>query len=56
MIIDAHAHTITPQAWSRYQGGLLHSRGAHGPGGFRVSDDEILSTLTSPVFGGGSLL
>ncbi len=56
MIIDAHAHTITPQAWSRYQSLLLNSRGSHGPGGFRVSDDEILATLTNPVFGGGSLI
>ena len=56
MIIDAHAHTITPPAWGRYQGLLLHSRGAHGPGGFRVSDDEIEASLSRPVFGGGSLL
>lgn len=56
MIIDAHAHTIAPNSWGRYQGQLLHSRGAHGPGEFQVSDDEIAATLTRPVFGGGSLI
>ena len=56
MIIDAHAHTIAPNSWGRYQGLLLHSRGAHGRGEFRVSDDEIAATLTRPVFGGGTLI
>ena len=42
MIIDSHAHVTAPKDLWAYKSGLLSHRGAHGRGGVRVSDDEIL--------------
>ena len=40
MIIDCHGHVSAPaQLWA-YKAGLLASRGSHGRGGVKVSDDE----------------
>ena len=47
MIIDCHGHVSAPaQLWA-YKAGLLASRGSHGRGGVKVSDDEMRAALNA---------
>ena len=47
MIIDCHAHVSAPaQLWA-YKATLLASRGTHGRGALKVSDDEIRAALNT---------
>jgi 4-oxalmesaconate hydratase len=51
VIIDCHGHVSAPaQLWA-YKAGLLASRGAHGRGGVKVSDDEMLAALNAAEIG-----
>ena len=43
MIIDSHAHVSAPSDLWAYKSTLLASRGSHGRGGVKVSDEEILA-------------
>ena len=45
-----------PDALYVYKSGLLSHRGSHGRGRVDVTDDEIVRTLNTPVFGGKSHL
>jgi len=45
MIIDIHGHVLAPPELYAYQSSLLASRGAHGRGGVRVSDEQILNAV-----------
>ena len=56
MIIDAHAHVTAPDSLYVYKAGLLAHRGGHGRGAVNASDEDIIKTLNSPVFGGSSHL
>jgi 4-oxalmesaconate hydratase len=53
MIIDVHGHVSPPNQLYAYQAGLLHSRGAHGRGSARISDDDIVAShnAKNPNFG-----
>jgi OH-DDVA meta-cleavage compound hydrolase len=51
VIIDCHGHVSAPaQLWA-YKAGLLASRGSHGRGGVKVSDDEIRAALNAAEIG-----
>ena len=51
MIIDCHGHVSAPaQLWA-YKAGLLASRGSHGRGGVKVSDDEMRAALNASEIG-----
>ena len=51
MIIDCHGHVSAPaQLWA-YKAVLLASRGSHGRGGVKVSDDEIRIALNHSEIG-----
>jgi len=41
MIIDCHAHVSAPTELWAYKASLLASRGSHGRGKVKVTDDEI---------------
>lgn len=41
MIIDCHAHVSAPTELWAYKASLIASRGSHGRGGVKVTDDEI---------------
>lgn len=41
MIIDSHAHVSAPAELWAYKASLLASRGSHGRGGVKVTDDQI---------------
>lgn len=47
MIIDIHGHTVAPPELYAYQSNLLASRGAHGPGRLRISDETLLAAVSS---------
>jgi OH-DDVA meta-cleavage compound hydrolase len=51
MIIDCHAHVSAPAELWAYKAGLLASRGSHGRGGVRVSDDEIRTAANKVEMG-----
>ena len=56
MIIDIHGHVSAPQGLYAYKSGLLASRGSHGRGGTRFSDEQIEQALNAKsVFGDGHL-
>ena len=47
MIIDCHGHVSAPaQLWA-YKAVLLASRGSHGRGGVKVTDDEMRAALNA---------
>jgi OH-DDVA meta-cleavage compound hydrolase len=51
VIIDCHGHVSAPaQLWA-YKSVLLASRGSHGRGGVKVSDDEIRAALNHSEIG-----
>jgi predicted TIM-barrel fold metal-dependent hydrolase len=51
VIIDCHGHvSAPPQLWA-YKSVLLASRGSHGRGGVKVSDDEIHAALNASEIG-----
>jgi predicted TIM-barrel fold metal-dependent hydrolase len=51
VIIDCHGHVSAPaQLWA-YKAGLLASRGSHGRGGVKVSDDELHVALNHAEIG-----
>jgi len=51
VIIDCHGHVSAPaQLWA-YKAGLLASRGSHGRGGVKVTDDEMRSALNAAEIG-----
>jgi OH-DDVA meta-cleavage compound hydrolase len=51
LIIDCHGHVSAPaQLWA-YKSVLLASRGSHGRGGVKVSDDEIRAALNHAEIG-----
>jgi len=51
VIIDCHGHVSAPaQLWA-YKAGLLASRGSHGRGGVKVSDDELKAALNHAEIG-----
>ena len=51
MIIDCHGHVSAPaQLWA-YKSVLLASRGSHGRGGVKVSDDELRAALNHSEIG-----
>jgi OH-DDVA meta-cleavage compound hydrolase len=51
VIIDVHGHvSAPPQLWA-YKSVLLASRGSHGRGGVKVSDEEIHAALTASEIG-----
>jgi OH-DDVA meta-cleavage compound hydrolase len=51
VIIDCHGHVSAPaQLWA-YKAGLLASRGSHGRGGVKVSDEEIRTALNIAEIG-----
>jgi predicted TIM-barrel fold metal-dependent hydrolase len=41
--IDAHAHVSAPAELWAYKASLLSHRGAHGRGGVKISDDELIA-------------
>jgi 4-oxalmesaconate hydratase/OH-DDVA meta-cleavage compound hydrolase len=43
MIIDCHGHISAPVELWAYKAGLLSHRGAHGRGGVRVTDEELVA-------------
>ena len=45
MIIDAHAHLSAPAELYAYKAVLLSSRGSHGRGGVKVSDDQLRAAV-----------
>lgn len=47
MIIDAHSHISSPVDLWAYKASLLAARGSHGRGGVKISDDEVMATLTN---------
>ena len=49
MIIDVHGHVSAPPQLYAYQASLIASRGAHGRGGVRVSDDQIRDAHLAPI-------
>src|ERR1700687_5155379 len=56
VIIDCHGHVSAPaQLWA-YKAGLLASRGSHGGGGVKVSDDEMRAGLDASEIGPKGLL
>ena len=56
MIIDIHGHVSAPQGLYAYKSGLLASRGSHGRGGTRFTDEQIEAALNArSVFGDGHL-
>ena len=51
MIIDCHGHVSAPaQLWA-YKAVLLASRGSHGRGGVKVTDDELRAALNHAEIG-----
>ena len=51
MIIDCHGHVSAPaQLWA-YKAVLLASRGSHGRGGVKVTDDEMRAALNAAEIG-----
>ncbi len=56
MIIDIHGHVSAPQGLYAYKANLLASRGSHGRGGPRFTDEQIEAALhAKSVFGDGHL-
>jgi predicted TIM-barrel fold metal-dependent hydrolase len=56
MIIDIHGHVSAPQGLYAYKSGLLASRGSHGKGGPRFTDEQIEAALNAKsVFGDSHL-
>jgi OH-DDVA meta-cleavage compound hydrolase len=56
MIIDIHGHVSAPQGLYAFKANLLASRGAHGRGGLKFSDEQLEAALhTTGVFGRGHL-
>jgi predicted TIM-barrel fold metal-dependent hydrolase len=55
MIIDVHGHVTPPSELYTYQAGLIASRGAHGRGAVRVSDDRIRESHMAPLPHFGSI-
>jgi len=51
MIIDCHAHVSAPAELWAYKAGLLASRGSHGRGGVRVSDEQIRAAANKVEMG-----
>jgi predicted TIM-barrel fold metal-dependent hydrolase len=49
LVIDCHAHVSAPQAYWAYKAGLVSHRGAHGRGGLRLSDEEIVAAWHAKV-------
>jgi OH-DDVA meta-cleavage compound hydrolase len=51
LIIDCHGHVSAPaQLWA-YKATLLASRGSHGRGGVRVTDDDMRKALVATEIG-----
>jgi len=48
MIIDCHAHVSAPTELWAYKASLLSSRGSHGRGRVRVTDDDIRAAANRP--------
>jgi len=48
MIIDCHAHVSAPTELWAYKANLLSSRGSHGRGRVRVTDDDIRAAANRP--------
>ncbi len=56
MIIDIHGHVSAPQGVYAYKAGLLASRGSHGKGMPRFTDEQIETALNAKsVFGEGHM-
>jgi OH-DDVA meta-cleavage compound hydrolase len=51
MIIDCHAHVSAPAKLWAYKATLVASRGTHGRGGVKVTDDEIRHAVETETFG-----
>lgn len=51
MIIDCHAHLSGPKEYWAYKAGLVSHRGAHGNGGPRLTDEEILAAWSAKEMG-----
>ena len=45
MIIDAHSHISAPADLAAYKAGLMASRGSHGRGGVKISDEAMMAAL-----------
>jgi predicted TIM-barrel fold metal-dependent hydrolase len=51
MIIDSHGHVSAPAELYAYKSVLLSSRGSHGRGRVKVSDDQIRAAVEKEPFG-----
>ena len=51
MIIDAHSHISAPVDLAAYKAGLLASRGSHGRGGVKISDEAMMVALQGEMAG-----
>ncbi|NQV54692.1 MAG: amidohydrolase, partial [Rhodospirillales bacterium] len=51
MIIDAHSHISAPVDLAAYKAGLLASRGSHGRGGVKISDEAMMVALQGEMEG-----
>ena len=51
MIIDSHAHVSAPAELWAYKAVLLASRGSHGRGSVKVTDDQIREAVEMQAFG-----
>ena len=51
MIIDCHGHISAPVELWAYKGTLLAHRGAHGRGGVRVSDEQLIAAANKVEIG-----
>ncbi|HXS26374.1 MAG TPA: amidohydrolase family protein [Steroidobacteraceae bacterium] len=51
MIIDCHGHISAPVELWAYKGTLLAHRGAHGRGGVRVTDEQLLAAANKTEIG-----
>ncbi len=56
MIIDVHGHNLATSKLQSYWLGLLSSRGSHGRGSLKLTDEEIDEPLSKPSFRGKSLI